>query len=79
MIRALREEVVHISKARGFRRSEPDTVWMPKVAEEGWIAVTLDVAILRVAVERLVRAKTGLWVVFLAEGFRNKPFFEQAK
>jgi hypothetical protein len=41
MLRALREEVVHISKARGFRRSDPDTVWMPKVAAEGWIAVTL--------------------------------------
>ena len=79
MLRALREDVVHISKARGFRRSEPDTVWMPKVAAEGWIAVTLDVSIQRIAVERLVRAKSGLRVVFLAEGFRNKSFFEQAK
>jgi len=78
MLRALREDVVHISKARGFRRSEPDTVWMPKVAAEGWIAVTLDVSIQRIAVERLVRAKSGLRVVFLAEGFRNKSFFEQA-
>jgi PIN like domain len=72
MLRALGEEVVHISKARGFRRSDPDTVWMPKVASEGWTAVTLDVSILRVVVERYVRSKSGLRVVFLAEGFRNK-------
>jgi hypothetical protein len=79
MLRALGEQVVHISKARGFRRADPDTVWMPKVAEEGWTATTLDVAILRIVVERYVPAKSGLRVVFLAEGFRNKPFFEQAK
>lgn len=79
MLRALGEDVVHLSKVRGFRRGDDDTVWMPRVAEEGWTAVTLDGNILRVVVERYVRAKSGLRVVFLAQGFRNQPFFEQAK
>jgi hypothetical protein len=42
MLRAIRQDVVHIAKTRGFDRDDPDAVWMPKVAERGWIAVTLD-------------------------------------
>jgi hypothetical protein len=79
MLRALEQDVWHISKARGFDRRDSDIVWMPKVAEMGWVAVTLDRRILRVAVENYVREKVGLRVVFLAEGFLDKPFFEQAK
>jgi hypothetical protein len=79
MLRAIRQDVVHIAKSRGFDRDDPDVVWMPKVAERDWIAVTLDEAIRRIAVEEMLRAKLGLRVVFVAEGFRHHAFFDQAK
>ena len=79
MLRAIGQSVQHIAKTRGFHRDDPDTVWMPKAAANGWIAVTLDESIRRIAVEEAVRAKMGLRVIFLAAGSRNQPFFEQAK
>jgi PIN like domain len=79
MLRAIRQDVVHVAKTRDFHRDDPDVEWMPKVAERGWIAVTLDEAIRRIAVEEMLRAKLGLRVVFLAEGFRHHGFFDQAK
>jgi len=51
---------------------------MPKVAAEGWIAVTLDVSISGSPVERLVRAKSAP-CGFLAEGFRNKVFLRASE
>ena len=79
MLRAIRQDVVHIAKTKGFRRDDPDVVWMPKVAAVGWIAVTLDEAIRTVVVEEMTRVKVGLRIVFLAAGFRNLLFLEQAK
>jgi len=79
MLRAIRQDVHHIAKTRGFHRDDPDVVWMPKTAANGWIAVTLDESIRRIAVEEMVRAKAGLRVIFLAAGFRDHPFFAQAQ
>jgi hypothetical protein len=79
MLRAIRQDVVHIAKTRGFHRDDPDAVWMPKVAAQGWIAVTLDERIRRIAVEEMIHAKAGLRVVFLAEGFLHHSFLDQAK
>ena len=52
---------------------------MPKVAVRGWIAVTLDEAIRRIAVEEMIRERVGLRVVFLAQGFRHHGFLDQAR
>jgi hypothetical protein len=78
MLRALREDVIFISKARGFRRSDPDTVWMPRSP--------LKVGSPSRSTYRFSGSPSSDWcapsqdcVWFLAEGFRNKPFFEQAK
>jgi hypothetical protein len=79
MLRAIRQDVVHIAKVRDFHRDDPDAVWMPKVAARGWTAITLDERIRRIAVEEMVRAKAGLRVVFLAEGFLHQPFLDQAR
>ena len=79
MLRAIRQDVVHIAKTRGFHRDDPDEVWMPKVAAQGWVAVTLDERIRRIAAEEMIRTKVGLRVVFLAEGFLHHSFLDQAK
>jgi hypothetical protein len=81
VLRVLRYDAVHIADcaAQGFARGDLDTVWMPKVAALGWVAITSDVAITRRLKERAIPADVGLRLVCLHGDVARMDFFDQAK
>ena len=80
-LRVLGQDAIHIADCaeHGLHRGDADVEWMPKVAQLGWIAVTVDNHILRRAEERRVRQASGLCVVYLYGAFGRKlKGFQQA-
>ena len=68
MLRALDEDVVHISEAEGFARGDKDPVWLPKLATLGWVLVTDDARIRRKPDERALIEGLKIRAVFIAGG-----------
>ena len=58
--------------------STPDEEWMPKVAAEGWVAVTTDYMIYKNAAQRSVLVNHNLQTVFFPNGYVNRPRWDQA-
>jgi predicted nuclease of predicted toxin-antitoxin system len=58
--------------------STPDEEWMPKVAAEGWTAVTTDYRIYKNAAQRSVLIGQNLKTVFFPSGYVNRPRWDQA-
>lgn len=67
MLRALDEEVVHISEAGtyGIQLGDKDPEWLPKVAEHGLILVTHDTRIRRKPEERELLQGLAIRAVFI--------------
>lgn len=58
--------------------STPDEVWIPRVASEGWTAVTTDLRIYKNAAQRSVLIEQNLKTVFFPNGYVNRPRWDQA-
>ncbi len=73
-------EILHVGECsmHGLSRGMPDISWMPIVAAQNWIAVTVDNNIRRRKEERRVRAEAKLRVVYLHEDFAEMKRREQA-
>ena len=80
-LKALGQDTIHMAdcEEHGIRRDDEDVAWMPRVAQLGWTAVTIDSHIRRRQEERRVRQACGLRVVYLYGSFGRKlRGFQQA-
>jgi hypothetical protein len=80
------DEVVHISQKFGSHPSRPnssnarDEIWLPALAEEGdWVVVSGDTSIRKKPRERQAFLDAGLMTFFLASGWTNMRYWDQAQ
>lgn len=79
VLRALDVEVRHIANVDGVERDAPDTIWIPVVAANGWVAVGGDSRILTRPSERACVADHGLIYFVFERSFPAKPLWDQAE
>lgn len=77
VLRALDVDAVHVKNVDGLARSAPDTVWIPVVAKNGWVAIGGDVRILRRPVERACVLDHGLIYFAFSSGFAEQQQWPQ--
>jgi PIN domain-containing protein len=69
--------VQHLSEK--FKRNIPDEEWLPELSKEGgWVVVSGDLRIFKSPHLRRIWIESKLTAFFLAKGWMNKPFWEQA-
>jgi hypothetical protein len=69
--------VVHLSDK--FPRNTKDEVWLPALAvERDWVVICGDLRIFRVPLLRKIWGDSKLTTFFLAKGWMNQPFWDQA-
>jgi hypothetical protein len=69
-----------ISYSRRFPRGTKDAIWLPQLAkEEDLIIVSGDVRISRSPHEQAAWLQAGMTTFFLAKGWMNRKFWEQAE
>jgi hypothetical protein len=62
-----------------FEPSSPDTEWLPRLSEQGgWVLISGDYRISRNKHEREAWMRSGLTSFFLAKGWTNLRFWDQA-
>jgi hypothetical protein len=69
-------EVVHLQDR--FEPSTPDTEWIPRIREEGFVIVSGDPRITRNPANREAWLESGLTAFFLADGWAQRRFWVQA-
>jgi hypothetical protein len=70
-------QVIHLSEK--FPRNVPDATWIKALAHEGdWIIISGDLRITRNAHERAAWNESKLLAFFLAKGWMNIEFWDQA-
>ena len=79
VLRALGVDVRHIANVDGLERDAPDTVWIPVVATNGWIAVGGDSKILKRPAERACVADHGLIYFVFDRSFPTREVWDQAE
>jgi hypothetical protein len=73
---ALGATAVHLRSL--FPADTDDVDWIPKVAADGWVVVTVDHCIRTRPHEREVWRKSGVCIFFLPKGVLKMRLFEQA-
>jgi PIN domain-containing protein len=69
--------VTHLSER--FKRNIKDEEWLPILSSEGdWVVVSGDLRIFKLPHLRAIWIGSKLTTFFLAKGWTNKPFWEQA-
>jgi hypothetical protein len=76
ILKELGVEACHLTES--MEASTPDEVWIPRVASEGWTAVTTDLRIYKNAAQRSVLIEQNLKTVFFPNGYVNRPRWDQA-
>lgn len=70
-------EIVHLT--RDFPADTPDTVWIPRIKDEGYIIISGDPRITRNPANREAWHESGLTAFFLGEGFSSRRVWVQAE
>jgi hypothetical protein len=78
MLSALGVEVSHISRVEGLTRDAPDTVWIPVVARNKWVAVGGDGRILTRQHELACVRENGLVYFLFERQFMSMKRWDQA-
>jgi hypothetical protein len=76
VLRALDHDVIHLRER--FPENADDVDWIPRVAAEGWIVVTLDHAIRSRPHEREAWRASRATIFFLPKGVLDLRLHEQA-
>jgi hypothetical protein len=76
-------KLVHVRDVEAFKehggRGVLDTIWIPYVAKQGWIAVTVDKRVKTKPHERELVESTGIRMVHIAGGFEQLPRWPQIR
>jgi hypothetical protein len=65
-----------ISLRKHFEPNTKDPVWIPQVAEKGWIVISGDDKILRNPVEREIRHRVKLTMVMMPKRYMNSEIYQ---
>lgn len=76
---ALGVDARHIANVEGLARDAPDTVWIPVVATNRWVAVGGDSRILKRPAERACVGENGLIYFVFERGFPDRKLWDQAE
>jgi len=80
-IQALIEQDNHLAQhlKKKFDPATPDVEWLGQLADEGkWVIISGDVRITRNEHEKAKWLESGLTAFFLAKGWQNLKFWDQA-